>query len=123
MKHLFNLLSIIIFIPLLNACYFGAYNLNEGISSFKAQDYRRAFIRLMPLAKKGQPDAQYAVGFMYYYGQGVVEDRKKAWMWISRAARAGQPEAAVAAKILACDIKHDTSTHCGVTTQVIKNEL
>lgn len=37
---------------------------------------------------------------MYYYGKGVVEDRKKAWFWISAAANAGQPDAIVAAKIL-----------------------
>lgn len=75
-------------------------NLTEGINSFRVQDYRQAFIRLVPEAKKGQPDAQYAVGYMYYYGQGVVEDRKKAWFWINQAAEAGQSEAIEAVKIL-----------------------
>lgn len=51
------------------------YNLQEGIKSFKVQNYRHAFIRLRPEAEKGNPDAQYAIGFMYYYGQGVVENR------------------------------------------------
>ncbi|RUR17304.1 sel1 repeat family protein [Legionella sp. km535] len=100
MRSLTRLLLIVIFIPLLAACISGAYNLHEGIQSFKAQDYRRAFIRLKPEAAKGQPDAQYAIGYMYYYGQGVVEDRKKAWYWINMAAEAGQPDALVAAKIL-----------------------
>ncbi|KTD48920.1 Sel-1 protein [Legionella rubrilucens] len=75
-------------------------NLYRGIASFKAEDYRAAFIRLKPEALKGQPDAQYAIGYMYYYGQGVVEDRKKAWVWINRAARAGQPDAVQALAIL-----------------------
>lgn len=74
------------------------YNLQEGIRSFRVQDYRHAFIRLKPEAEKGQADAQYAVGYMYYYGQGVIENRKKACMWISRAAKAGQPEAVIALK-------------------------
>lgn len=100
MKRLFKLITVIIFIPMITACITGALNLREGIESFKAQDYRRAFIRLMPEAQKGQPDAQYAVGYMYYYGQGVVEDRQKAWVWINRAARVGQPDAIVAIKIL-----------------------
>ncbi|STX47828.1 Sel-1 protein [Legionella hackeliae] len=52
-------------------------NLIEGIRSFRVQDYRQAFVRLKPEAIKGKPDAQYAVGYMYYYGQGVVENRKK----------------------------------------------
>ncbi len=77
-----------------------AKNLNEGSRSFRMQNYRDAFIRLKPEAKRGQPDAQYAVGYMYYYGQGVVEDRKKAWYWISKAARSGQPDAVAALDIL-----------------------
>lgn len=75
-------------------------NLGEGSRSFRMQNYRDAFIRLKPEAKRGQPDAQYAVGYMYYYGQGVVEDRKKAWYWISKAARSGQTDAVAALDIL-----------------------
>lgn len=37
---------------------------------------------------------------MYYYGQGVTENRKKAWYWINKAAQAGQPEAVAALTIL-----------------------
>ncbi|MGQ3889490.1 tetratricopeptide repeat protein [Legionella sp. CNM-1927-20] len=73
---------------------------SQGISCFKAGDYRKAFIRLKPEAHKGQCDAQYAIGYMYYYGRGVVEDRRKAWYWIRRAAAQGQPEAVEAVKIL-----------------------
>ncbi len=87
-------------IPVIVGCVTGALSLREGIQSFKAQDYRRAFIRLKPEAIKGNPEAQYAVGYMYYYGQGVVEDRKKAWFWINKAAALGQPDAQVAVQIL-----------------------
>lgn len=78
----------------------GRANLQEGIINFRTQNYRTAFILLKPEAERGQPDAQYAVGYMYYYGQGVVENRKQAWIWINQAAIAGQPEAVVAAKLL-----------------------
>ncbi|MGL6029640.1 MAG: tetratricopeptide repeat protein [Legionella sp.] len=90
---------LVVFVPVLIACT-SNLNLQEGIRSFRAQDYRKAFIRLKPEAKKGNADAQYAVGYMYYYGQGVVESRKKAWFWIEIAAKAGQPEAVAAVKIL-----------------------
>jgi len=100
MKSTFKLLIVIIFIPILTACLGSSLNLREGIQSFKAQDYRRAFIRLKPEAEKGQPDAQYAIGYMYHYGQGVVEDRKKAWGWINLAAKAGQPQAIEALTLL-----------------------
>jgi len=100
MKYLFRLLVVILFIPALTACLSSSLSLREGINSFRVEDYRRAFVRLKPLAVKGLPDAQYAVGYMYYYGRGVVEDRKKAWFWISVAANAGQPDAKAAMAIL-----------------------
>ncbi len=82
------------------SCMHTGLNLRQGIESFQVQDYRQAFIRLMPEAEKGQAEAQYAVGYMYYYGQGVIEDRRKAWYWITRAAQAGQKDAKMAVKIL-----------------------
>lgn len=85
---------------ILSGCVTTGLNLNEGIKSFQVQNYRQAFVLLKPEAEKGQPDAQYAVGYMYYYGQGVVEDRKQAWYWISKAANAGQHDAIEALKIL-----------------------
>ncbi|CAM2789537.1 Sel-1 protein [Legionella steigerwaltii] len=102
MRRLFNLLIVVIFISILTACATPrAMSLREGIDSFRLEDYRKAFIRLKPIAQKGQPDAQYAVGYMYYYGKGVVEDRKKAWFWINAAANLGQPDAKEAVRILA----------------------
>ncbi len=91
-------LLFILMLPVV-ACVYHA-NLSEGIACFRVQNYREAFIHLKPEAEKGQPDAQYAVGYMYYYGQGVIEDRKKAWLWINRAAAAGQSDAVAAVKIL-----------------------
>lgn len=83
----------------LGGCIGSRLSLAEGIVSFQRQDYRQAFIRLMPAAKAGHPEAQYAVGYMYYYGQGVMENRTKAWYWIALAAKAGQVDAVQAMKI------------------------
>jgi TPR repeat protein len=83
-----------------SGCMMHGYNLKTGIENFQVQNYRQSFIRLLPEAKAGQPDAQYAVGYMYYYGQGVIENRKKAFYWIERAANGGQPDAVRAIKIL-----------------------
>jgi TPR repeat protein len=92
-------MRIILIVLALSGCsVVNHYNLQEGVHSFQVQDYRHAFIRLKPEAERGQPDAQYAVGYMYYYGQGVVENRKKAYEWISRAASAGQPDALLVMK-------------------------
>lgn len=76
------------------------YHLHHGIESFRVQNYRESFVFLLPEAREGQPDAMYAVGFMYYYGLGVIENRKKAWYWINRAAIHGQADAVAAMHIL-----------------------
>ena len=98
-------LVILFMLPwLLSGCLhnpsFAELNLKQGIEYFRTEHYREAFIRLKPLAMSGQCDAQYAIGYMYYYGKGVVEDRKKAWYWIHRAVEAKQPAAIAALEIL-----------------------
>lgn len=97
MARFFLLLGLALVMISQNGC---VNNLKSGINSFRVQDYRQAFLRLKPEAERGQPDAQYAVGYMYYYGQGVVENRKFADYWINKAAEAGQSEALAAKKIL-----------------------
>lgn len=76
------------------------YNFHEGILSFRLQNYRDAFVRLMPEALKGRPEAEYAVGYMYYYGEGVVANRAKALHWIRLAARHGQADAVTALQMI-----------------------
>jgi TPR repeat protein len=99
MKQLFGHLAAASLLIITSGCM-NHLNLKEGIESFRSQDYRRAFIRLKPEAERGQRDAQYAVGYMYYYGQGVVEDRAKAYNWIKLAAISGQPDAIKALNLL-----------------------
>lgn len=94
-----RLICILLSLILLGGCARNSL-LDQGIHSFKERDFRRAFILLMPVAKAGNPEAQYAIGYMYYYSEGVVEDRYKAWYWISCAAKAGQPDAILALGLL-----------------------
>jgi TPR repeat protein len=85
---------------LISGCLNTQQNYIDGIRSFRAASYRQAFILLLPEAEKGRASAQYAVGYMYYYGHGVVEDRNKACFWIVKAAKKGDSEAITAAQIL-----------------------
>lgn len=96
----YKALKTILLSGMLSGCLTSSYNLSQGIQSFQIQDYRSAFIRLKPAAEKGYPEAQYAVGYMYYYGQGVVEDRRKAWYWITKSAHAGNRDAIMAVELL-----------------------
>lgn len=84
----------------LSSCASQAMLLQRGKRSFEDQNYRQAFIRLKPLAQAGQPDAQYAVGYMYYYGQGVIENKSAAIYWMKEAAKQQQTDAIAALKLL-----------------------
>ncbi|WP_259431038.1 SPOR domain-containing protein [Coxiella burnetii] len=42
-------------------------------------------------AERGDPDAQYALGYMYFYGISTVRNTEAANLWIRRAAAQGQP--------------------------------
>jgi hypothetical protein len=45
--------------------------------------------RVLEAAKTGDADAQYALGYMYYYGLGADRDQETAALWIRRAALSG----------------------------------
>ncbi|EKD77138.1 MAG: hypothetical protein ACD_42C00469G0002 [uncultured bacterium] len=59
-------------------------------------------------AENGDPDAQYGLGYMYYYGIGTVMDQQTAKLWIRRAADQGQPLAKKAITLMNTgnDFKH-----------------
>lgn len=47
--------------------------------------------RLTAAARNGDADAQYGLGYMYYYGIGTMRDETTARAWIKRSAAQGQP--------------------------------
>lgn len=57
-----------------------------GKTLFKDGYYKRAMEQLLPLAAEGSMEAQYAVGYMYYYGFGVAQDTTTGHFWIQRSA-------------------------------------
>ncbi len=60
--------------------------LQAGKQSFESGSYKEAFHQLLPLAVNGKKEAQYAVGYMYYYGYGVAEDSESGIFWMTKAA-------------------------------------
>lgn len=65
------------------------------------QRYGCSLTRIDSAAQSGDPDAQYALGYMYYYGIGTVRDTQTASLWIKRAANQGQPLAKRALGLMA----------------------
>lgn len=58
-----------------------------GKSMFEKGYYKKAMKELLPLAANGNAEAQYAVGYMYYYGYGVTKDIESGTFWIKRSAK------------------------------------
>ena len=71
---------------------FGA-NFQEGWSAIEKGDYKTALSIFEDLAKKGDIEAQYNLGVMYYNGYGVKQDYKKAIEWYEKSAIQGYAKA------------------------------
>lgn len=58
----------------------------DGAAAHTRGDYKEALQKLRPLAEQGNAYAQVYLGLMYYYGNGVEQDRLLAHMWFNVAA-------------------------------------
>jgi TPR repeat protein len=64
----------------------------DGIAAFNSRDYDGALKILRPLAEQGDPAAQYQLGYMYLYGQGLPKNYAEAWFWLTIASNASPPD-------------------------------
>lgn len=65
----------------------------QGQANFKVQNYHLAAQQLAPAAAAGNANAQYALGYMYYYGKGVPRNVELARGYFRQAAQQGQVQA------------------------------
>lgn len=87
---------LIIFITvLLSACAVspGIELLKRGQAAYDMQDYHTAFKLLLAAAQNDNLTAEYAVGYMYYYGIGTKRDPYAAIQWFQKAAKYHEPNA------------------------------
>lgn len=64
----------------------------EGLRCHHEHDYTEALNCWLPLAETGIAEAQYNVGRMYAYGEGVAKDYVEAYAWFILSARNGRIE-------------------------------
>ena len=69
-------------------------------SYYAKRDYALAYQELYPLAKRGDTNAQYTIGYMYYYGFGVAKDEDVARSWIRKSADNGNARAKHALQLM-----------------------
>ncbi|EEX50347.1 Sel1-like protein [Pasteurella multocida] len=63
------------------------------VKAAEIQDWKAAFDLLLPLAQKGDYQAQANLGILYAKGQGAPQDLEKAYWWFSEAAEKGSVKA------------------------------
>jgi len=61
----------------------------SAYSAYEAKDYKTAFKAMLPLAEKGNLDAQFHIATMYYDGLGVKKDRSISVVWLTKVAIRG----------------------------------
>jgi TPR repeat protein len=77
--------------------------LQHGKELFDQDHYKQAMHDLLPLACDCIPEAEYAVGYMYYYGYGVAQDTEMGRFWIKRSASRGYKPAQDALQTMASE--------------------
>jgi TPR repeat protein len=65
------------------------HSYQRGLEAYERGDYDAALHEWRPLADQGLAEAQYGIGEMYYFGEGVQEDELKAEKWARKAAEQG----------------------------------
>ena len=62
---------------------------DAGMFAYKRGDYETAFAAFKRSAERGDADAQFNLGAMYHFGQGVPQDQAEAANWYQEAAERG----------------------------------
>lgn len=73
---------------------------DKAMYYYKNGYYKQAYPTLFELARRQDPEAMYAVGYMRYYGMGVSKDTDIARDYIGRAAKMGYAPATDAVKMI-----------------------
>ena len=63
---------------------------DDGVQAYENKDYKKALLLFQKVADLGYPWAQYKIGDMYYWGNGVTKDEAVAFKWYSKTARSLQ---------------------------------
>ncbi len=66
-----------------------ASSFDEGLIFSQKSDFKNAFLKWYPIAKEGNKDAQFQIGLMYSFGNGVKIDHLESIKWIKLAGNNG----------------------------------
>jgi hypothetical protein len=89
MRNLTATICLTIAVLLGNAGMGWSADFQKGYAAYKSGDYATALREWRPLARQGNADAQFNLGWMYEKGRGVPQDDKTAVKWYRLAAEQG----------------------------------
>jgi len=92
-KRKFILVAIFLPMFLLNPPITWGADYQKGLEAAKEGDFARANRLWRPLAEQGNANAQFSLGNLYQFGDGVTKDHKIAARWYERAAIQGVAKA------------------------------
>jgi len=93
----------------------------EGMAAYNRGDYVPAVRFVRPLAQAGNAKAQALLGVMYRRGEGVARSTATAFMWLSLAAKQGDPKARAQLKTVARMITPDELSRARELMQACEN--
>ena len=73
-----------------------AADYKKAVAAYDAGDFKLALKELTALAEAGQANAEFLLGAMYFYGNGVVQNNALAAIWFHKAAIKGDPNGQLA---------------------------
>lgn len=79
------LLSVFFVVLSIGVCQAESTDYLEARKAYRQGKYELAREKIMPLAKAGDPRAQYAIGLMYRNGRGFFKDKDEADKWFLKA--------------------------------------
>lgn len=97
---------------------------HHGGHDFAAKNYGLTYEQVREAAQDGDADAQYALGYMYYYGQNVTRNGKQARFWIAKAAAQNHQQAIRALKMMGTQAQYaskDNSWNDSARTAPLRN--
>lgn len=84
--------------------------------AYLLSDYQRTLLIALPRAEAGEPWAEYTVGYLYYYGRGVAQNKDTGKRWIARAAAKGYEPARLAMQRLSAPPAKTDTEGVGTST-------
>lgn len=97
---MFKQTLIVVLTVCLCACAGTSSRVRIAADNFYEGNFERSIRYLQRPAQKGEPEAQYALGYMLYYGKGVTEDKAEAVKWLQLAAAQGHAKAQEALRLI-----------------------